>query len=172
MTTKMLDPGVQSPQCSVKCSTRSPRETCMYMGADLLLRICRWPARRSEEPAARSPPDVLRAAVSGVFTANDVELVERVHQRFQKPRSSSAVQGYGQAGRVSPSCRRNQGLARSGPSSRTGTACFSTFLKGCLIGIGAAVIEAIRQPPTALTSCQVSLPRFSAFPSILKTKSK
>ena len=31
----------------------------------------------------------------GVLAANDVELVERVHKRFQEARSSSAVQGDG-----------------------------------------------------------------------------
>jgi hypothetical protein len=39
----------------------------------------------------------------GVLAANDVELVERIHQRFQEARSGSAVQGDGQVGGISQS---------------------------------------------------------------------
>jgi hypothetical protein len=39
----------------------------------------------------------------GLLAANDVELVERVHERFQEARSSSAVQGDSEVGGISQS---------------------------------------------------------------------
>ena len=54
-----------------------------------------------EEPPARGPPALLRAAIPGILGQDHVEPVERLYQRLQKARSGAAVQGDGQAGRLS-----------------------------------------------------------------------
>jgi len=68
---------------------------------NLLFGLYRRQARSAQEPAARGPPALLRAAVPGILATYDVEFVERLHQRLQEARSSAAVQGNSEAGRLS-----------------------------------------------------------------------
>ena len=58
--------------------------------ADLLFSVYRRQAGSSQEPAARGPPGVLRAAVPGILAAYDVEFVQRIHQRLQEARSAQS----------------------------------------------------------------------------------
>jgi len=79
---------------------------------DPLLRVHRWQPGGAQKPAARSPSAVFRAAILGLLGQDDVELVERLYQRLQETRSGPAVQGNGQAGRLS---RTMAGIIKAGP---------------------------------------------------------
>jgi len=58
---------------------------------------------------------VLRAGIPGVLAANDVELVERLHQRVQRSQSTFRSSSHGQAGRISEPAA---GLIETGSRSR------------------------------------------------------
>ena len=56
-----------------------------------------------DQPKKPSIRPSLRAAISGILGQDDVEPVERLHQRLQEARPGTAVQGNGKAGRLSGS---------------------------------------------------------------------
>jgi hypothetical protein len=60
------------------------------------------------------------------------------------------------------------GVLRSGSSPFPAAAVYDQGARG----FDEYVMAAIRQPSGSLTSCQVSLPWFSSFPSIMNSKSK
>ena len=63
-----------------------------------LFRVRGWQAGSTTESSLRGPSAVLPTTVRGVLAADDVEPVQRVHQRFQGTRPRSPIQSDGEAG--------------------------------------------------------------------------
>jgi len=63
--------------------------------------VRRGQTRRAEAPCSYRPCPLFRAEIRGILSADDLESLERVYFRLQRTGSHPAIQGDGQAGRVS-----------------------------------------------------------------------